>query len=63
MKYHVHRLDIQRRDMQEVLENFVNRLEGDIISIIPNVKPTFQLMGATAKVDYLLIVEKVKISH
>ena len=63
MKYHVHRLDIQKRDMQEILENFINRLDGEIISIIPNVKPTFQMMGATAKIDYLLIVEKVVINE
>ena len=30
-------------------------------SIIPNVKPTFQGMGATGKVDFLFIVEKMKI--
>ncbi|MDF2158043.1 hypothetical protein [Algoriphagus sp. CAU 1675] len=45
-------------DMQEKLELFLNTLDGEVISIIPNVKPTFQLMGATAKVDYLLVVEK-----
>jgi len=26
--------------------------------VLPNVRPTFQLMGPTAKVDFLLIVEK-----
>jgi hypothetical protein len=33
---------------------------GEIVSIIPNMKPTFQGMGATAKVDFLYIVEKLK---
>lgn len=59
MKHKVHRLDVKRDNMQEKLEIFLNELQGEVISIIPNVKPTFQLMGATAKVDYLLIVEKV----
>ncbi len=59
MKYKVHRLEINRKDMAEKLENFINSLNGEIISILPNVKPTFQLMGATAKVDFLLIVEKI----
>jgi len=27
--------------------------------MIPNVKPTFKPMGATAKVDFLLIIEKI----
>jgi hypothetical protein len=44
---------------QEKLEEFLNNLKGDLVSIIPNVKPTFQGMGATAKVDFLFIVEKM----
>ena len=44
--------------MQDYLEQFLNNLEGEVIAVIPNVKPTFQLMGATARVDFLLIVEK-----
>ena len=45
---------------REKPEAFLNNLEGEVISIVPNVKPTFQGMGATAKVDFLYIVEKVK---
>ena len=60
MKHKVHRLDVKKDNMQEKLEIFLNELSGEVISIIPNVKPTFQLMGATAKVNYLLIVEKIK---
>ena len=60
MNYKVHRLEVNRKDMQEKLEEFLNTLSGEIISIFPNVKPTFQGMGATAKVDFLLIVEKLK---
>ena len=59
MKYRVHRLEVKSDNMQEKLENFLNKLAGEVISIIPNVKPTFQLMGATAKIDYLLIIEKI----
>ena len=59
MKHKVHRLDVKSDNMQEKLEIFLNELDGEIIAVIPNVKPTFQLMGATAKIDYLLIVEKV----
>jgi hypothetical protein len=46
--------------MQEKLEQYLNKLDGEVVSIIPNVRPTFQLMGATAKIDYILIVEKQK---
>jgi hypothetical protein len=37
-------------------------LEGELVTIIPNIKPTFEGMGATAKVDFVLIVEKVGLS-
>jgi len=59
MKYRVHRLEIEMKSAQSKLEQFLNNLEGEVVTIIPNVRPTFQLMGATAKVDFLLIVEKV----
>lgn len=60
MKYKVHKLNIKLSKEQNILEDYLNNLKGEVVSIIPNVKPTFQLMGATAKVDFLLIVEKIK---
>jgi hypothetical protein len=60
MKYKVHRLEVKRRTMQEQLQDHLNLIKGEVVSIIPNVRPTFQLMGATAKTDFLLIVEKVR---
>jgi hypothetical protein len=58
MKYKVHKLELKMATDQDKLENFLNKLRGEVVSIIPNVRPTFQLMGATDKVDFLLIVEK-----
>jgi len=58
MKYRVHQLEVKKDTAQERLESFLNRLEGEILAIVPYVSPTFQLMGATSKVDFLLIVEK-----
>ena len=58
MKYRVHRIEVNRENMQEKLEQYLNKLDGEVVSIIPNVRPTFQLMGATAKIDYILVVEK-----
>ena len=60
MKYKVHRLEVKSKDIHEKLEHFINTLDGEIISIIPNIRPAFQPMGATAKVDFLLIVEKIE---
>ena len=60
MNYRVHRLEVKSDNIQEKLEMFINNLDGEIISIIPNVQPKFQGMGATAKIDFLLVVEKIK---
>ena len=60
MKYRVNRLNVKTDNMQEKLENFINKMDGDLISVFPNAKPTFQMMGATTKIDYILIVEKLK---
>lgn len=59
-KYMVHRIEVNSDNMQDKLEQFLNRLNGEVLAVIPNVKPTFKPMGATAKVDFLLIVERVK---
>jgi hypothetical protein len=59
MKYRVHRIEVKKETAQEKLERFLNQLEGEVLSIVPHISPTFQLMGATARVDFLLIVEKV----
>ena len=58
MKYRVHQLEVKRDTAQEKLHSFLNQLEGEILAIVPYISPTFQLMGATSKVDFLLIVEK-----
>jgi len=60
MIYKIHKFDIDMRREKDKLEQFLNNLEGEIVSIIPNVKPIFRGMGATAKVDFLYIVEKMK---
>ena len=58
MKYRVHKLEVKKDTAQEKLQGFLNQLEGEILAVLPYVTPTFQLMGATSKVDFLLIVEK-----
>lgn len=58
MKYRVHRIEVNKDNMQEKLEQFINKLDGEVISIIPNVTQYFLMYGA--KINYILIVEKVK---
>jgi len=35
MKYRVHRLEVKKDTAQETLEQFLNRLEGEVLSIVP----------------------------
>lgn len=62
MKYRVHRLEIKMEKEQTKLEQFLNNLEGEVVSIIPNIKKLslFQIYGVTSRVDSILIVEKIK---
>ncbi len=46
---------------QSKLEQFLNNLEGEVVSIIPNNKKIslFQIYGITRKIDFLFIVERI----
>ena len=57
MKYRVHRFKINMIEDQSQLEQFLNNLKGEVVSIIPNVAPV--PFTWHAKVDFVLIVEKV----
>lgn len=61
MKYKVHRMEINLEKDQAKLEQFLNELQGEVVSIITNVAKTtlFQIYGATRKIDFILIVEKI----
>jgi len=56
-KYKVHKLDIKIAREQDKLEQFLNSLEGEVISIIPNVSTVLLCYGS--KVSSVLVVEKV----
>ena len=58
-RYRVHRLDIDMSKGQDKLEQFLNNMEGEIVSVIPSVTPKFTPGGMGARVNFLLIVEKV----
>lgn len=62
MKYRVHRLEIKMENDQSKLEQFLNNLEGEVVSIIPSIRKIslFQIYGITRKIDFLLIIEKIK---
>jgi len=62
MKYRVHKLEINMAHDQMMLERYLNNLNGEVVSIVPNIANTsiFQIYGVTRKVNFLYIVEKVK---
>ena len=55
-RYRVHNLEIKGADIQNKLEQFLNSLEGEVLSIIPNIKKNSlpQLYGVTSRVHYCL---------
>lgn len=57
--YRVHRFELNMNKDKDKFEEYLNSLEGRIISVVPNVKPTFQGMGATAKVDFVYVIMEV----
>ena len=61
MSYKVHRMEINMDKDQAKLEQFLNNLHGEVVSIIPNIAKTslFQSYGATRKIDFVLIVETI----
>ncbi len=60
MSYKVHRFEINMATDSAKLETFLNGLDGEVVSIVANVRKTTlaQIFGVTRKVDFLLIVER-----
>ena len=56
MAYKVHRFDIDMNKDAGNLERFLNSLEGEVVSVVPNVS-----MWAfwIHRVNYLLIIERI----
>ena len=57
MTYRVHRFNIKMTRDQNQLEQFLNSLDGEVVSITPNVTVGFMWIP---RVDFLLIVEKLR---
>ena len=56
MKYRIHRFDIKMSKDKDKFEQFLNGLEGEVVSIIPNIAIQFYWVH---RVNFLFIVEKV----
>ena len=56
-------MEINLEKDQAKLEQFLNELQGEVVSIIANMAKTtlFQIYGVTRKIDFILIVEKTRV--
>ncbi len=59
MRYRIHRFDVVMRTDQDKFEQFLNSLEGEVVSIIPSVLPSWTFGGMGARTSYLWVVEKL----
>ena len=57
-RYRVHRIEVSMTKDEANLERFLDGLEGEVVSIVPNVTVGFLWMP---RVDFLLVVEKVPV--
>ncbi len=57
MRYRVHQFKIKMTEDTRDLERFLNGLEGEVVSIVPNVNS--DRPGMFSYVDFLLIIEKL----
>ena len=59
-RYNVHRVDVRMSRDQDRFEQFLNSLEGEVVSVIPNVSPSWTFGGMGARVHYFWVIEKTK---
>lgn len=57
MKYKVHQFKLSMNRDQDKLEQFLNSLKGDVISIVPHV--AFKAFWVHV-IDYVLVIEGLK---
>ncbi len=53
MKYRVHEFRLSMTRDQQRLEDFLNRLDGEVVAVLPNVNPF-----PANFVDFVLVVER-----
>lgn len=60
-RFKVHRVDVDMESGQQRLENFLNGLQGDVVSIIPHASrlSLARIFGLKNQVDFLFIIEKL----
>jgi len=57
-KYKVHEFRIRMSRDQKRFEDFLNSLEGEVVSIVPSIVPRWTFGGMGAGVNFVYVVEK-----
>lgn len=62
MKMKVHRFVIDMEKDQQRLEEFLNSLEGEVVSIVPNIDRTSlrSIYGWKRRINFLFIIERLQ---
>jgi hypothetical protein len=58
-RYRVHRFDVVMRTDQSRFEQFLNSLEGEVVSVVPSVSPSWTFGGMGSRVYYFWVIEKL----
>jgi len=58
-RYRVHRFDVVMRTDQERFEQFLNSLEGEVVSVVSSVSPSWTFAGMGARTFYFWVIEKL----
>jgi hypothetical protein len=53
-------VDVNREAIREALGLFLNCLSGEIVAVLPDIRPTFLFIGATARADVQLVAEGLR---
>ena len=61
MRYRVHRFEVDLNRGERPLEEFLNRLSGEVVSVLPHVrKPSLAwIYGLSRSVDFVVVVVRV----
>jgi len=58
VKCRVHRFDVVMRTDQDRFEEFVNSLEDEVVSVIPQCSPSWTCGGMGAGTHYFWVIER-----
>jgi len=61
MKYQVHKFEIDMERDQMALQEYLNTLRGEVVSVIPHNRniSLAQIYGVSRKIDFVFIIEKL----